>query len=584
MSQINVNRIKDSNKGAPDFPSGVNVGGITSTVTLGVTNLNPTNLNVSGVVTATTLDGNLLSTGTPTLGLGVTINTSGVNISGVATAGIVSATTLYGDGTNITGIALTIAPLNYNPAVLGSEVAKTSGIGITFNQGVKAGSGNVTLSIANAGVAGTVVENFGVGNSVSYSNGDTITITPTSSLNASETYHLSYPSGAFTNTGGDVSYVGTAYTFGVKAPLQQLWVWGSNTTGKLGLSESVNSHKSSPVQIPGVNWEQVTIGGSKGWQKGATAMKSDGSLWVWGFNYNGFFGLNGTAIAPQSYTSSPVQVPGTWKSASGSYGTMVASKTNGTLWSWGYNAEGYLGQNNKTNYSSPVQIGGGTDWTGTKDTIRVNRRTSYAIKTDGTLWAWGFNTGGRIGDNSLTHRSSPVQIPGTTWAKVQGGEDKMAAIKTDGTLWMWGYNNYGELGQNEGANSHKSSPVQIPGTTWRQVNSSQTAAAIKTDNTLWMWGRNEAGELGQNQASAQLGGVSSPVQIPGTTWNKVDTGNDHIIATKTDGTLWTWGYNQNGELGHNNRTLYSSPVQVPGTNWTSDLGVAKDTTYVIKVV
>ena len=177
MSQINVNRIKDSNEGAPDFPSGVNVGGITSTVTLGVTNLNPTNLNVSGVVTATTLDGNLLATGTPTLGLGVTINTSGVNISGVATAGIVSATTLYGDGTNLTGIALSIAPLNYNPAVYSqaSHIAKASGIGLTFNQGVKAGSGNVTLSLANAGVAGTVVENFGVGNSVSYSNGDTIT-------------------------------------------------------------------------------------------------------------------------------------------------------------------------------------------------------------------------------------------------------------------------------------------------------------------------------------------------------------------------------------------------------------------------
>ena len=132
MSQINVNRIKDSNEGAPDFPSGVNVGGITSTVTLGVTNLNPTNLNVSGVVTATTLDGNLLATGTPTLGLGVTINTSGVNISGVATAGIVSATTLYGDGTNLTGIALSIAPLNYNPAVSGVDVGTSQGIGITL--------------------------------------------------------------------------------------------------------------------------------------------------------------------------------------------------------------------------------------------------------------------------------------------------------------------------------------------------------------------------------------------------------------------------------------------------------------------
>ena len=261
MSQINVNRIKDSNEGAPDFPSGVNVSGITSTVTLGVTNLNPTNVNVSGVVTATTLDGNLLATGPPTLGLGVTINTSGVNISGVATAGIVSATTLYGNGANITGIALTIAPLNYNPAVGGLAVGGGTGIGITFNQAVKAGSGTVTLSIANAGVAGTVVENFGVGNSVTYGHSDygtTVTISPTSSLNVSETYHLSYPSGAFTTIGGDVSFVGTAYTFGVKSDSYQLWAWGLNSGGALG--QNNRTQYSSPVQIPGTDWSKTNAG------------------------------------------------------------------------------------------------------------------------------------------------------------------------------------------------------------------------------------------------------------------------------------------------------------------------------------
>ena len=104
--------------------------------------------------------------------MGVTINTSGVNISGVATAGIVSATTLYGDGTNITGIALTIAPLNYNPALnsQASHLTKASGIGLTFNQGVKAGSGNVTLSLVSVG--STLVENFSVGSSVSYADSD----------------------------------------------------------------------------------------------------------------------------------------------------------------------------------------------------------------------------------------------------------------------------------------------------------------------------------------------------------------------------------------------------------------------------
>ena len=255
MSQINVNRIKDSNEGAPDFPSGVNLGGKTSTVTLGVTNLNPTNVNVSGVVTATTLDGSLLATGTPTLGLGVTINTSGVNISGVATAGIVSATTLYGNGANITGIALTIAPLNYNPAVSGVNVATANGIGLTFNQGVKAGSGNVTLRLV--GAAGTVVENFGVGNSVTYGHSDygtTVSINPTADLEMDTVYHLSYPSGAFTNIGGDVSYVGTAYTFDSIRIDYQLWAWGFNGSGALGQNTQGTGANASPLQVPGTEW------------------------------------------------------------------------------------------------------------------------------------------------------------------------------------------------------------------------------------------------------------------------------------------------------------------------------------------
>ena len=178
-----------------------------------------------------------MATGTPTLGLGVTINTSGLNISGVATAGIVSATTLYGNGENITGIALTIAPLNYNPAVLGSEVAKTSGIGITFNQGVKAGSGNVTLSIANAGVAGTVVENFGIGNSVTITN-NSLSIDPTSDLAVEGgQYCITLPSGVITNMAGD-NYVGTAYTFETRKYSYQLWGVGTNYVGVLGQNQA----------------------------------------------------------------------------------------------------------------------------------------------------------------------------------------------------------------------------------------------------------------------------------------------------------------------------------------------------------
>ena len=240
MSDVSVDIIKNRSGEAPDLPSGANLSGVSTAATLQVTNLNPTHINASGVTTATTFSGSLKSTGTPTLGLGVTINSSGINISGVATAGIVSATTLYGDGSNLTGVAMSIAPISYNPDVNDSRVFPGSGIGITFTERIKAGSGNITLSIAtNAGAAGTVVENFGVGSSVTIS-GRHASIDPTSDLTAGETYHISYPSGSFTNTSGDVSYVGTAYTFGVKPPLYELWSWGQNTYGELG--NNINSN------------------------------------------------------------------------------------------------------------------------------------------------------------------------------------------------------------------------------------------------------------------------------------------------------------------------------------------------------
>ena len=558
MSQINVNRIKDSNEGAPDFPSGVNVSGITSTVTLGVTNLNPTNVNVSGVVTATTLDGNLLATGTPTLGLGVTINTSGVNISGVATAGIVSATTLYGNGANITGIALTLAPLNYNPAVnsQSSHIAKASGIGLTFNQGVKAGSGNVTLSLANAGVAGTVVENFGVGNSVSYSAGPygtVVTITPTADLTVKQDYHLSYPSGAFTNLGGEASFVGTAYTFKARALVNQLWMWGNNEKGVLGQNQQ-DVHYSSPVQVPGASWSKFSVGGWHTW-----ATRTDGTLWAWGDNGSGRLGHNNL-----THYSSPTQIPGTtWNgSISASYVNSYAVKTDGTLWAIGSGSQGRGGWGDTNDRSSPTQIGSGTDWSAVTSALY----SAWAVKTDGTLWAWGRNTNGPLGQNNTTDYSSPRQVPGTTWTtKMAAGHSRFHAIKTDGTLWGIGNGEYGQLVINTGGNPARySSPVQIPGT-WTSVYSSKQAIySIKSDGTLWSWGYNNKGQLGLNDTTQR----SSPVQIPGTTWSELGAGSENVAAVKTDGTAWGWGKNPSGALGQNNRTEYSSPVQIPGTTWS----------------
>ena len=149
-------------------------------------------------------------------------------------------------------------------------------------------------------------------------------------------------------------------------------------------------------------------------------------------------------------------------------------KTDGTLWSWGYGNYGRGGHNDEVNRSSPTQIGSDTTWT----TAYVHGRGGGGIKSDGTLWMWGINNEGILGQNDRTAQSSPIQIPGTTWQIIRKGQgyNTNMVIKTDGTMWGWGGGSDGMIGNNNSINI--SSPVQIPGTTWETVtvNASWSAA------------------------------------------------------------------------------------------------------------
>ncbi len=253
------------------------------------------------------------------------------------------------------------------------------------------------------------------------------------------------------------------------------------------------------------------------------------------------------------------------------YGQIVAGNVSysgqGALYTWGDNEVGGLGNSSKTNLSSPIQILG-TTWPKDGNLFSAGYKGCTAIKTDGTLWAWGYNGYGQLGQNNTTEYSSPKQVPGTTWATVTAGQEYTMATKTDGTLWAWGRNNQGQLGSTDTGNYY-SSPIKIPGTDWKtdvQLGSQANAAmAVKTDGTLWAWGEGNVGSLAQNNRTD----YSSPRQIPGTTWSHcVKTMKWGAGAIKTDGTLWVWGDGASGETGLNQTaTQYSSPIQIPGTGW-----------------
>jgi alpha-tubulin suppressor-like RCC1 family protein len=400
-----------------------------------------------------------------------------------------------------------------------------------------------------------------------------------------------------------------------------LWTWGNNSSGQLGLGVA-GTGQSVPVQIgTGTNWSKIAIG-----SRSSGAITNTGQLWVWGFNGYGMLGLGDTVNR-----SSPVQVGALtdWNSlsfGSTNYGSRhaAATKTNGTLWTWGTNNYGQLGQNNTTNRSSPVQVGTDTSWslaevfrygflaikTGTlwfsgRNTygqlgyrisirgsnlspIQVGTATGWtsspgklttaygchAIGNTGGLWAWGNNTSGQLGFNDTTNRSLPTLVSGvTSWNAVshyyQAGVRRALGGRTDGTLWAWGSNASGQLGL--GNVTQRNSPVQIgTGTGWGITGGQFSAApdfsiAVKTDGTLWAWGLGSYGMLGLGDTVSR----SSPVQVGALTdWSKVSCARRHTLALKTNGTLWAWGLNSNGQLGQNNVTNTSSPVQIgTATDW-----------------
>ncbi|HYO59410.1 MAG TPA: RCC1 repeat-containing protein, partial [Archangium sp.] len=333
--------------------------------------------------------------------------------------------------------------------------------------------------------------------------------------------------------------------------------WGTTPTVTVTISNSLGRSLSHSFSVTGVslcaNLEATVLAGGN---DHSSALKQDGTVWAWGYNGYGQLG-DGTTTR----RTSPVQVPildGVTSIAAGSFHTL-ALRQDGTVWAWGHNTYGQLGDGTTTHRSTPAPV-----WSiGGITAVAGGSYHGLALHQDGTIWTWGYNYNGQLGDGTTTIRYTPVKVPGLDGVTaLAAGYYHTVALRQDGTVWAWGQNTYGQLGIGAGG-SNRLSPVQVPnltGVTALAAGDYYTLA-LRQDGTVWAWGANDRSQLGDGTTTGRvspkqvqdLGGIVS-----------LAAGYRHTLALSQDGTVWTWGQNYNGQLGDGTRLDRSFPVQVLG--------------------
>lgn len=348
-----------------------------------------------------------------------------------------------------------------------------------------------------------------------------------------------------------------------------LWMWGANSYGQLGNDSTKDSLV--PVKV----MDNVVSVSSVG--KNTAAIKTDGSLWVWGANYYGQLGNGSTknSLVPVKVMDNVAAV-----SLGGSpltSGYTAAIKTDGSLWMWGANDYGQLGKGEPGNSSVPIKV---------MDNVATVSLSAYrhvaVIKTDGSLWMWGSNSLGQLGNggvgnqeysdgfNSIPLQDIPVKVMDNV-AVVSLGAMHSAAVKTDGSLWTWGFNEGGRLGNGLKGTKNVNVPEKVMDDVATVSCGSSHTAAVKTDGSLWIFGNNDTGQLGNGYTGNQeinIGYGDFPVQtIPIKLMDdvaSVSSGSFHTIVIKTDGSVWLFGRSSMGNLGTvtgNGVDIYNKAMQ-----------------------
>ncbi len=325
------------------------------------------------------------------------------------------------------------------------------------------------------------------------------------------------------------------------------FAWGLNDFGQLGLGSFAGTGQVD--QISGLaNVRQVAEGREFG-----AALLSDGTVDTWGFDHDGVLG-DGQFVS--TYRLNPAPVPGLTgvvQIAAG-YQHILALKSDGTVWAWGYNFFRELGDGTQTSRATPIQVPGLTGIT----QVSASYYDSMALGSDGSVWAWGHNGFGELGDGTTTNRPTPVKLPGLAGVKqISAGFEHGLAVKTDGTVWAWGNNAFGQLGV--GTTTNHASPVQVPGLTGvTQVAAGQThsLAIAGPSGSVWAWGDDTNSALGDGATTEQ----NSPINIGLNGATQISAGFKTSAATSSDGTLYLWGATQ---FSVDILTTSPTPIAVP---------------------
>jgi cysteine-rich repeat protein len=329
---------------------------------------------------------------------------------------------------------------------------------------------------------------------------------------------------------------------------------GLNIYGSVGDGTSAN--RSQPTQM----LDLVGVVQLSGTYFTQCALKSDGTVWCWGRNNWGQLG-DGTNVD----RSQPVQVVTLTNivELDGNSRHYCARRDDGTVWCWGYNAHGQMGDGTTTNRNRPVQV------SGINNTLQISAgAASCARLGDGTTWCWGFNGRGQVGDGTNTlQRDPPVRVSNDGgFIDLQAGYHHTCARKANGTLWCWGYNAHGELG--DGTTTNRNAPTQVlnvSDATAVAVGGMYKTCAIRAGGLMWCWGRNQSGQLGDGTTTQR----SAPVRVIGlgavTHMARGGAGKGNFARTVT-GETYAWGYNYYGSLGLGDANIqnYPTPQRVPG--------------------